>query len=527
VRCDSAEAAEAEVEGMSSSSSLPGRTEGVEAPRPVRTLSRTAECGWLGFAFLLFFLQTLPYLSYRWVTDESWFSGTGYSIAQGHGIANPAFGSNYLVSRCDTHPPGTAMVIAAAFRLFGTSAVTARLGSILAGVLIIFFTFRLARDVIGEEGAILATLIVATDNIIVLTSRSARPEALTAMAVMAALMAMNRYARKGAMIWAFLCGLLIAMGTMFHVTVLGYIVTLGILAIVIDRRRGSFPLRGAIVYAVGYSLGLAPFAAWILTAPLGRAGFREEYLKRAAGSPIWSRLVQESHRYSDLLGFNMMHGHGLESIPVRLPIPLFILACSALLWKMRRRWFYLELLLLLPTALWLVYTPDKMSRYLALIAPVFAWTIGAAVAASKDRRVHRILLLLSCVVIVAQMSANFLLLRAARSADYTKVAVELHRLIPPDQTAYGTVTFWLAMHDHPYISYERTDPWMAARQFHVRYFIVGDRVMTNGLPGDEAFYVSLRHDLSEVIAQSRLVGSYPDLYYGDLKVYELAAPDTK
>ncbi|MGA2276426.1 MAG: glycosyl transferase, partial [Terracidiphilus sp.] len=78
-----------------------------------------------------------------------------------------------------------------------------------------------------------------------------------------------------------------------------------------------------------------------------------------------------------------------------------------------------------------------------------------------------------------------------------------------------------------YISYERTDPWMAARQFHVRYFIVGDRVMTNGLPGDEAFYVSLRHDLSEVIAQSRLVGSYPDLYYGDLKVYELAAPDTK
>ena len=417
------------------------------------------------------------------------------------------------------------MVVAGAFRLFGTGQIPARLGSILAGLAIILLTFRLARDVIGEEGALVAAFLVATDNLIVLTSRTARPEALTTMAILASLLAMEQYARKDRIAWAFLSGLLMAMGTMFHITLLGYIVSIGVLAIVLDCKRGGFPLRGAISYSFGYALGLIPFAAWILTAPLGRAGFHQEYLNPAKSSPLWSKLLQESHRYPDLLGLNMLHGHGLESIPVRLLIPLFFLAASFLLWKLRRRWFYLELLLLAPTVFWFVYLIDKTPRYFALLAPVFALAIGAAVAASgSNRRLHRAVLALSCLVIAAQITGNILLLRAARNADYNAVTAELRRAVPPGQTAYGSVTFWLALHDHPYISYERTDPWMAANQFHARYFIAGDRVMTSGLPGDEAFYESLRRSMAEVIAQSELVGHFTDPYYGDLKVYQLQAP---
>ena len=504
---------------------LPVRAEAVEWPSPSRSLTNAAVCGWLGLAFLLFLLQALPYLSHRWVTDESWYAGPAYSIAHGNGVADPAIGPNDLENRFDARPPGTAIVIATAFRLFGTSQIPARLGSILAGLTIIFFTYRLARDVIGEEGALIATFLVATDNLIVLTSRSARPEALTTMAILASLLAMKQYARKDSIVWAFLSGLLIAMGTMFHITLFGYIVSLTILAIVLDRKRGGFPLRGAFGYWIGYGLGLLPFAVWILTTPMGRAGFREEYLNRAGGGPLWSRFLQEGHRYSDLLGLNMLHGHGLESIPVRLPIPLFFLAASFLLWKLRRQWFYLEFLLLTPTVFWLIYTVNKSSRYLALLAPIFALTIGAAVAATgANRQLHRILLAFSCLVVAAQMSANFLLLHAARNADYNKVASELRSVIPPGQTAYGTITFWLAFHDRPFISYERTDPWMAANQFHARYFITGDRVLTSGLPGDEAFIIDLNRHLAEVIAQSKLVGHFPDPYYGDLEVYELQAP---
>jgi hypothetical protein len=195
------------------------------------------------------------------------------------------------------------------------------------------------------------------------------------------------------------------------------------------------------------------------------------------------------------------------------------------LWKLRRQWFYLELLLLVPSLLWFIYTANKSSRYLAILAPIFAIAIGAAVAATRaKRKLHGILLALSCIVVVAQLSANILLLHAARNADYNKVAAGLRSVIPPSQTAYGTVTFWLALHDRPFISYERTDPWMAANQFHARYFIAGDRVMTSGEIGDEAFHESLDRSINEVISKSTLVGHFPDPYYGDLKVYKLQAP---
>jgi 4-amino-4-deoxy-L-arabinose transferase-like glycosyltransferase len=509
----------------SSARQITVRAEDVGALRPGPSLTKAAVCGWLGLAFLLFLLQTLPYLSYRWTTDESWYSATAYSIVQGNGIKDPAMGPNDPLNHFDPWPPGRAIVIAAAFRLFGTGQESARLGSILAGLMIVFLTFSLARDVIGQQGALIATFVVATENLIVLTSRSARPEALTTMAILASLVAMKQYARNDRISWAFSSGFLAAIGALFHVTVLGYIVSFGILAIVLDRKRNRFPLRGAIAYSFGLFIGLLPFAALILTDPMGRTSFNAEYLRRAASVSLWSKVLHEGNRYSDLFGLNMLHGHGLESIPVRLPIPLFFLVASILLWKLRRRWFYLEMLLITPTLLWFVYSPDKMSRYLALLAPIVALVFGGALAATDgNRKLRQFVLAGSCLVVVAQMSANFLLLKSARNADYNKVAAELRSVIPEGQTAYGTVTFWLALHDRTFISYERTDPWMAANQFHARYFITGDPVMTRGWRGEDDFYRDLRRSLAEVIAKSKLVGHFPDPYYGDLKVYELQAP---
>jgi 4-amino-4-deoxy-L-arabinose transferase-like glycosyltransferase len=501
-----------------------GEPVGAEAAAVLPTagpMTRTGTRVWLLFAIFLYFCQTVPYLSYRWVTDESWYSAPAYSIAHGDGIADPAIGANDTEHRLDARPPGTALVIAAAFRVFGTSAISARLGSIIAGLAIVLLTYFLARGLMGREGALVATFLVATDNLVVLTSRTARPEALTTMAVLASLLAMKNYGPKGRIWWAFASGLLMALGTMFHVTLAGFVISAGILAIVLDRRRGAFPLRGAIAYTSAYLIGLIPFAAWILTAPLGRVGFHEEFLGRAVSRTLWARFLQEGQRYNDLLGLHMLHGHGLDSIPVRLPIPLLFLAATYLLWKLRRQWFYLELLVLIPTVLWFIYTVNKSSRYLALLSPVFALAVGAAVAVvSGKRRLHRVLMAAACLAVAAQLGANFVLLHAARNADYNKVAAELQSAIPAGQTAYGTITFWLALHNHPFISYERTNPWMAAERFHARYFITGDRVMTDGIESDEAFYATLRKQIAALTAQSKLVAEFPDPYYGDLKVYE-------
>jgi 4-amino-4-deoxy-L-arabinose transferase-like glycosyltransferase len=485
-------------------------------------VSSGAAYGWLGFALALFLLQAVPYLSHRWVTDESWYAGPAFSIAHGHGVRDPAIGPNDLENHFDARPPGTALVIASAFKAFGAGPVEARLGSVIAGLMIVALVYWLARDVLGWQGAVVAMLVVGTDNLIVLAARTARPEALTVMAALAALAAVKRYWRGGELGWAFGAGLLMAGATMFHVTVLGYIVAAGLLLIVADVGAKRIAVRGALAYAAGFLVGLVPFATWILAAPLGRAGFRQEFLSRAVNTSLLGRIVGEGRRYSDILGFNMMHGHGLEALPVRLPIPLCFLAATVLLWRLRRRWFYIELLLLVPSVLWLVYTVNKSSRYIALLAPIFALAMGAAVSAARGHRwTHRVALGLACVAIAAQAGANFVLLRAAGKADYERVGAGLRALVPPGQTAYGSITFWLDFRDRSYISYERTSPWMAARQYHARYFILGDRVMMNGSFGDGDFYRQLNHELAEVTAHSSIVGHVTDPYYGDLSVYKL------
>jgi 4-amino-4-deoxy-L-arabinose transferase-like glycosyltransferase len=477
---------------------------------------------WLLIALALFMLQVLPFLSYRWVTDESWYAGPAYSIAQGHGVADPAIGPNDLENRMDTRPPGTALVMAASFRSFGAGQIQARLGSVLAGLLVVLLVWRLTQPLIGPEGAAVAALVTATDNLLVATSRTARPEALTIMAVMLSLLAMSMYARtagRSRSVWAFVSGILIAMAAMFHITVGGFIVSFALLAIVIDRKRGEFGLRGVVLYVAGFCVGLVPFATWVLTAPLGKESFREEYLSRAGGD-LHVRIVHEMHRYSDVFGLNMLHGHGLDSLPVRLPIPLCFLFATWLLWRYARQWFYLEMLLLLPTLLWFVETVNKSSRYMALIAPMLGFAFGAAIMATRGKgRWRTAILVASGFVIVAQLGANLLLLRGASKADYNRVGALLDAAVPVGEPAYGTITFWLAMRNHPYISQERTTPEMAAHDYGVHYFILGDRMMAEGNDWDAEFYEKTRKSLADIQANGTLVRSIPDPYYGNLRVY--------
>ncbi len=486
---------------------------------------RARSYAWLMFTAALFLLQVLPYISYRWVTDESWYAGPAYSLAHGQGIADPEIGPNDLEHFFDTRPPGTALVMAASFRGFGTSVATARLGSVVAGLLVLLLTWHLTRPLLGEAGAAIAVLVTGTDNLLVTAARTARPEALTTMAVLFALVAMSRYHASTSprrWLWALGSGLLAASAAMCHVTMAGYAVSLGLLAIAIDRKRGETGVRGPALLLAGFLLGLVPFATWIMTNPLGPRSFHAEYLQRAAGDAgLTARLISELQRYKDVLGLGMLHGHGLQYLPVRLPIPLAFLFAMWLLWRFGRRWFYLELVLLLPTLLWMVETVNKSSRYFALIAPVLGFAFGAASAASRSHpRLHRAALLVSGFVIAAQFGANLLLLRAAQKADYNHTGALLNAAIPPGEPVYGTIAFWLAMRDRTFISQERTTPETAMRDDGVHYFILGDRTMAEGT-WDPAFTAIMRRSLRNIALHGTMVREIADPYYGDLRVYRM------
>jgi 4-amino-4-deoxy-L-arabinose transferase-like glycosyltransferase len=475
---------------------------------------------WLVLGCLLFLLQVLPFLSYRWVTDESWYAAPGYSIAHGQGVRDPAIGPNDLESRFDARPPGTALLISAAFRAFGAGQVQARLASVLAGLLVVICAYAATRDVLDEAGAALAVLLCCTDNLLVLSSRTARPEALTAMSVAMALLAMKRYARTESVWAAAGAGLLMALGLTFHVTVIGYVLSMALLAIYLDHRKGRFILRGALAFSLGLGLGMLPFVTWILTAPLGREGFREEYLSRGHGA-LLERIVHEGSRYHDVLGLGMVHQGPLQYVPLRAFVPLVFIAGSVLLARYRRKWFTVELLLLVPTVLWFVEMVNKSSRYLTLLAFVFAVTIGAAVTVSRGTAWRRVLVWAAVVVVAAQALTNGYLLLGARKANYSELGEQLRQTIPAGEPVYGTITFWLALRDHTFISQERTTPEQAAGEDHVKYFLLGDRMMVQGSAWDADYYERMHRSLAEIQAKAQLVRTIPSAYYGQIEVYRL------
>ncbi len=478
---------------------------------------------WLLIAVVLFLLQVLPLLSYRWVTDESWYAGPGITLSQGRSASDPGMGPNEDEHRFDARPPGTALVMAGFFRVLGPSEITARMGSVLAGVAIVFLLYGLTRDVFGQEAAILCALLAATDNFLVITSRTARPEALTAMAILIGLWAVKRYAQRGSVAWAAACGLIMAGGTMFHVTLLGAIVAYGVLMIALDLRAKRFPLRGALPYTLSYFVGLVPYVAWITHQPNGAGiiSFKEEFIGKAKSDTLWVKLMKEFARYNDYFGLGTLHAHGLAAVPVRLPIALVFFGATYVLWRYRRSWFYLELLLMVPSMLWLIYTANKSSRYLAIVAPVTILVLGGAVSLLRARpRAFRWAVAIVALVVIAQAGANVLLLHAARKANYRQVEARLRSVIPQGQTAYGTMTFWMGLRDSPYIASERTDP-LQARAYGAKYFIGGDRLMAMGSPLDSIYFEGLRAHFAQATSDGTLVGEIDDPYYGDLKVYRV------
>ena len=85
----------------------------------------------IALAFIISSIQAIPFLLYRWSTDESWLAETRYSKAKGQGIEKPSFGPDYLVSKFDAHPQRMALAIAALHQPLRATEVLVRLGSVI------------------------------------------------------------------------------------------------------------------------------------------------------------------------------------------------------------------------------------------------------------------------------------------------------------------------------------------------------------------------------------------------------------
>jgi len=473
-------------------------------------------------ACVLFCVLWLPKHTNRWVPDESWYTIPAQALLEEGRIRNTTFPPTDYEEQADVRPPAMPLTLAATIQMFGLGVTPVRVVSLIAAIISILLVYLLGTELAGRAVGAIGAVLTATDSFFFLAARTVRPEIYVTLFSILALLLYVKSLRSHSTLVLFAAGISAGIAINYHVNGIG--IAAGIFALLIYRYRGRALLRKQTwVFAAGLVLAIAPMCLWIAQDAVHRAAFRQIYMNRAA-EPFMKRLIAEKLRYSDFLGVgNWRVGFALGHIPLRAHIVLILLlAAVVLVWRCKKAAPYLLLPLAANLGFW-VFVVNKSSRYFSVTAPLLALTAACAMVAiwPRSRRSRLLSTLGFALLAVSGILGDLIVLHQAASADYKKTALMLEKAIPPGESVLGSISFWMALHDRRYYSYDRT-PFKYAVQQHVRYFILNDRVMASGSGYGEDDFAQLRAELYPFIEKNgTFVTHIPAGYYGDLQIYRV------
>jgi 4-amino-4-deoxy-L-arabinose transferase-like glycosyltransferase len=485
---------------------------------------------------LLFVGQEVIGLELRWVEDETWYLLPAQALVREGRLRIPVF--NTPERRLYATPPLLAILEAASWSVHDLTIVQARSLTLLFGCGTILLTFLVGERLIDQRVGLLGALLAAMDNSLFLASRTVRPEILVAFFTLLALWLLLRSIQDGKLWLAALAGIGVGAGMSSHPN--GAVAALcGVLLILLFEGRRAFRQPRLYVFAVASAVAFLPYLIWVLVMDARTGGESLSALGRiqvSANESILQRIVHSvrGEWESRYLGF--------LAYPYRVHVGLLVLGSIivAMVWGNHKSRFLAGCVLLYPLYWCTVNNFNKSPRYLAVAMPFVAllWAQGIVFIWDKQLRgpanlvgwarpatLRVIAVALFVLAGVSQLGGNILYLWQSRQANVSSVCREIDALIPRDSTIYGGMAFWMGLHDHLYVPYQRM-PWpQAIDEFHPTIVIMDDRVMVHGSePGE---WDSLRCELSEYLEiHGRLLGSVPNSFYGDLKVYEVSHAGT-
>jgi hypothetical protein len=302
---------------------------------------------------------------------------------------------------------------------------------------------------------------------------------------------------------------------------------IGVLAFVEFRWRIIMRARPWL-FVAGLLVAVTPFMLWVTSDTVHRTEFLTLYTL-GEQEPLSNIPVLELARYSDFLGMPSGRLQLPVRIPYRLHVVLALLASILVLYRYNRGLLQKLACLILPCMAWWAYIRNPSARYMAIAAPYSSLLLaGGALALWNQKPAWRRKLVgVVVLLLVAQVASNYALLYIYRKADYTGVTSALRALIPRDATVYGALTFWMALNDHQYYSWNRTSlPY--ALDHGATYLILNDRVLVGGEGHGRDDWRIRRLTLEDFVkTNASLIGRVPNPFYGDLQIYHvnsLAAP---
>jgi len=475
-------------------------------------------------ACLLLLLQALTLYSTRWVEDESWYAVTAHTLMTRGELRVPIFQDGEPTASVDPRPPLTHIIMAGFFKVFGTSLYSARLPFLLSGLACIFLTYLLGCELGRPWVGLLGAVVLATDNLMFLASRTARPESMAAAFALLGVLVYLYSQRQNSVKLAFLSGLIVGLGTMVHVNSFAAALSAGVLAF-IEFRWSVVRKPRPWAFAAGVLLVFSVFLVWALSDAAHRAEFSIMY-GGGEGFPLSAIPHIEWIRYRDFLGIGSMRVNLPVNVPTRLHIVLALLLSALALYRYDRELLKSILCLILPAMAWWAYERNITSRYIATGSPYLSLLLaGAVVSLWKFKPAwHRSIAACTALLLLSQVAGNYMLLYIYRKADYADVTRQLRTIIPADAHVYGALTFWMSFNDMPYYSWNRTTVKYAV-DHGVNYLILNDRVLLHGSGQGGDDWIVRRTEAADFVRDhATLVGHAPNPFYGDLEIYRVNAP---
>ena len=475
----------------------------------------------LAGACLLLAIQCLTFPRTRFVEDEGWNSDESVTWMREGRLRMSSFPADFD-SQLDARPPLLAFSMGETFRLFGIGVLQARLSSMLAGLGVVIAAYFLGMEWGGAWAACVAALLVACDNFLWVTARSARPEPHTTLFVCLGIVFFYVARRKESAWWSLLAAVSIGVSINYHPLGIGFAMALTAL-LLFEFRSEAIQAPRVRAFVLGVVATILPYAIWLAYDAQHRFGFRATYMRRAVGTSLWGRVLGERERLADFVGLGSQRVPLPFHIPYRIHIALIAAGALVILWRRRPRLARDIAMLLAVNFLWWAFLVNKTPRYMTTVAPVIAASVACAlVGIAKDQRWKRAAIAIGLIFGLSQAAGNAYLLYRYRTADYEAVGRQLRAAIPQPASVYGILTFYLALNDRTYYSYDRTPFDFAITNLHPQYLILYDRVMMNGSGRGEDDFGNIRRAATEYVKDhARLAARISGDFYGDLEVYHV------
>ena len=491
-----------------------------------------------------FFLMSVSFLNRFprvWV-DESWGSIVGYQLASEGRINNPILEGREGQETHFLQPRITqSILLSISYKLLGFGLIQSRLVSIFVGLLVLIFTYYLAKRFYDEKIAIIGSIFLIIDNLFFVSARTIRPDIIVAAVALISIHLFLIGIEKNSKSFFALSGLISGIGLYSHPNAFLGLASVLILFIYEYKlkfiRKPGFWLFGLFVF-----VGLLPYVIYV---------FVQDYQNHFAD--FWA---QVGHGAKPIVGSGFLVQTFKDEIRrysmyVFFPKRFFIFLVDGLAitfaFKRRRK---MDKIILIVIFTHLILFPllivTRSARYLTVLMPFFSILIAkmlldlVGVAPFSRRRLFQNIrefekrTVFASIVFLGfflnQFGGAVYILWKHRDYDYYGFITNLERYIPEGARVWGSMSFWIGLYEHPY----RTQFTYGhdVETFKPEYVVLYDSDTWGGVAGttgrstkSSAWFRSvapLRGKMESLCQQKgTFVGKVDDKFHGNVEIYHI------